>query len=205
MIALLAVLTYTIIQAPDRGWASPLTLTLAALTLALAAVLIAYELRRDEPLVELRFFRSASFTGAAVNAVASFSTLGGFLFLTTLYLQNARHLSALHTGLWLLPMAVMTFLSAPLSGRLVARYGPRHPLIVAGIAITSSGTLFAAFDGQTHTWPLILGCALFGLGFGFVKVPITHTAVSGMPVSQAGVASSLAPPSGRPAASSESP
>ncbi|WP_159073587.1 hypothetical protein [Streptomyces sp. RTd22] len=50
--------------------------------------LVAYELRRDEPLVELRFFRSVSFTGAAVNALASFSTLGGFLFLTTLYLKT---------------------------------------------------------------------------------------------------------------------
>ncbi|GAA4126836.1 MFS transporter [Actinomadura keratinilytica] len=63
---------------------------------------------------------TAPFSGACVNAVAGFATLGGFLFLTTLYLQNVRSLNALHAGLWLLPMAVMTFLCAPLSGHLAA-------------------------------------------------------------------------------------
>ncbi|MFC3998877.1 MFS transporter [Nocardiopsis sediminis] len=192
IIALLAVLTSAVIQAPEHGWTSPTTVLMAGLALAVAAVLVAYELRRAEPLIELRLFGSISFAGACLNALASFATLGGFLFLTTLYLQNVRHLSAVHAGLWLLPMAVMTFLSAPVSGRLVARFGPRLPLLVAGCAITASGTLFAAFDGQTGTWSLVLGCALFGLGFGFVNAPVTTATVSAMPVSQAGVASSLA-------------
>jgi EmrB/QacA subfamily drug resistance transporter len=192
VIALLALLTYAIIHAPDAGWTAPSTLTSGAVCLALSAVLIDYERRRTEPLIELRLFRSVPFSGAAVNAVVGFSTLGGFLFLTTLYLQDVRRLDALHAGLRLLPMAAMTLLSAPLSGRLVARRGPRLPLLVAGCAITASGTVFAAFDGQTRTWSMILGGALFGLGFGFVNAPITNTAVSGMPVSQAGVASSLA-------------
>ncbi|MFB7493194.1 MFS transporter [Streptomyces sp. NPDC056161] len=192
VIALLGTLTYTIIQAPDHGWASATTLTLAGLTLALCAALAGYELRRDEPLIELRLFKSVPFTGAAINLLIGFGTLGGFLFLTTLYLQNVRHLSALHAGSWLLPMALMTFLCAPVSGRFVARYGARPPLLVAGSGITGSGIVFAAFDGQAQTWSMILGCALFGLGFGFVNAPTTNTAVAGLPVSQAGVASSLA-------------
>ncbi|GLZ11654.1 MFS transporter [Actinomadura sp. NBRC 104425] len=192
VMALLAVLTYTIIQAPEHGWASLTTVLPACLVLALAAAVIGYELRREEPLIEVRFFRSPLFSGACVNAVAAFATLGGFLFLTTLYLQNVRSLNALHAGLWLLPMAVMTFLCAPLSGHLVARRGPRLPMVAAGCAIAASGTLFAAFDGQTRTWTLLVGCAVFGIGFGLVNAPITNTAVSGMPLAQAGVASSLA-------------
>ena len=52
------------------------------------------------------------FSGATVIAVCAFAALGGFLFLKTLYLQNVRGLSALHAGLYMLPMAVLTFLSA---------------------------------------------------------------------------------------------
>jgi MFS family permease len=127
-----------------------------------------------------------------VIAVAAFAALGGFLFLSTLYLQNVRGLDALHAGLWMLPMAVPTFLCAPLSGRLVGARGPRLPLLVAGTAMTASGVLFAAFEAETGNATLLLGYALFGIGFGFVNAPITNTAVSGMPRTQAGVAAAVA-------------
>ena len=58
------------------------------------AGLLRYEPRRAEPLIDLRFFRSAPFSGATLIAVCAFAALGGFLFLNTLYLQDARGLSA---------------------------------------------------------------------------------------------------------------
>ena len=64
-----------------------------------------YEPRRREPLIELRFFRSLPFSAATVIAVSAFAAFGGFLFLNTLYLQEARGLSPLSAGLYLLPMA----------------------------------------------------------------------------------------------------
>jgi MFS family permease len=66
------------------------------------------------------------------------------------------------------------------------------PLLIAGVAMTASGVLFAAFEGETSNTTLIIGYVLFGLGFGFVNAPITNTAVSGMPRTQAGVASAIA-------------
>ena len=89
--------------------------------------LLRYEPRRDEPLIDLRFFRSAPFSGATVIAVSAFAALGGFLFLSTLYLQNVRGLDALHAGLWMLPMAFLCFVCAPVAGRLVGSRGPRLP------------------------------------------------------------------------------
>ena len=73
------------------------------------------ELRRPEPLIEIRFFRSVPFTGASLIAVFAFCALGGFLFLNTLYLQDARGYSALQSGLLTLPMAVMICVFAPVS------------------------------------------------------------------------------------------
>ncbi|MFF1441190.1 MFS transporter [Streptomyces sp. NPDC058295] len=190
VIALFGPLTYAIIEAPEAGAST--SLPFAAVALAALIGLLRYESRRDEPLVDLRFFRSVPFSGATVVAVAAFATLGGFLFLSTLYLQNVRGLDALHAGLWMLPMAVPMFLCAPLSGRLVGSRGPRLPLLISGAAITTSGLLFAVFEAETSDVTLFLGYVLFGVGFGFVNAPITNTAVSGMPRGQAGVAAAVA-------------
>lgn len=192
VIGLLGSLTYAIIEAPSQGWDSPLILLFAALAGCSLIGLLLYEPRRTEPLIELRFFRSAPFSGATVIAVSAFAALSGFLFLNTLYLQNVRGLSALHAGLYMLPMAALTFVCAPLSGRLVGSRGPRLPLLVAGVAMTACGLLFAAFDAETDNVLLFTGYVLFGLGFGMVNAPITNTAVSGMPRSQAGVAAAVA-------------
>ncbi|MGX1907314.1 MFS transporter [Streptomyces phaeochromogenes] len=190
MIALLASLTYAIIEAPSSGAGQ--TLAFGGIALAALVTLLWYEPRRDEPLIDLRFFRSAPFSGATVVAISAFAALGGFLFLSTLYLQNVRGLDALHAGLWMLPMAVMTFVCAPLSGRLVGNRGPRLSLLIAGTAMTASGVLFAGFEAETANVTLVIGYFLFGLGFGFVNAPITNTAVSGMPRAQAGVAAAVA-------------
>ncbi|MPY60733.1 MFS transporter [Streptomyces spongiae] len=190
VMALFGSLTYAIIEAPNSGLAH--VAPFAGLALAALLGILWYEPRRAEPLIELRFFRSAPFSGATVIAVGAFAALGGFLFLSTLYLQNVRGLDALHAGLWMLPMAVPTFLCAPLSGRLVGSRGPRLPLLLAGCAMTSSGVLFAVFEAETSNVTLFLGFLLFGVGFGFVNSPITNTAVSGMPRTQAGVAAAVA-------------
>ncbi|MYV53503.1 MFS transporter [Streptomyces sp. SID3212] len=192
VIGVLATLTYAIIEAPKAGWTSPEILSFVGFSILSLVALILYEPRRDEPLIDLRFFSSAPFSGATLIAVCSFAALSGFLFLNTLYLQDVRGLSALKAGLYILPMAAMTFLCAPLSGRLVGNRGPRLSLLVAGIAMTASGVLFAVFEAEQHTTLLFTGYVIFGIGFGMVNAPITNTAVSGMPNAQAGVAAAVA-------------
>jgi len=192
VIVLLASLTYAIIEAPDHGWLSAQTLALFALSAASLAALIVYERRRIEPLLELRFFRSVPFSSASAIAVLSFAALGGFLFLNTLYLQEVRGLSALDAGLYTLPIAAMTLIFAPLSGRIVGRRGPRIGLLVGGVGIALAGALMTGITRTTAVDSLLPAYFLFGIGFGMVNPPITNTAVLGMPASQAGVAAAIA-------------
>ncbi|SHL03341.1 MFS transporter [Actinacidiphila paucisporea] len=192
VVALLGTLTYGIIEGSDAGWTSLPIVGCFTVAVLAAAGLATYERRRVDPLIDTRFFRSAPFSGATVIAVCAFAALGGFLFLNTLYLQNERGLSALDAGLYMLPMATMALVFAPLSGRLVGTRGPRIPLVLAGAAMTASGVLFAAFDAQSSDALLFTSYVLFGIGFGLVNAPITNTAVSGMPRAQAGVAAAVA-------------
>jgi len=116
VIAGLGSLTYAIIEGHQSGWLSVKIIALFTLALACLVALLRYELRREQPLIEIRFFASAPFTGASVIAICAFAGLGGFLFLNTLYLQDVRGLSPLHAGLYMLPMAGMTLVFGPLSG-----------------------------------------------------------------------------------------
>jgi EmrB/QacA subfamily drug resistance transporter len=192
IIAVLASLTYGLIEGPARGWGSPLIVALFAVAAVAAVALVLVELRREEPLLQVRFFRSPPFSGASAIAVLSFGVLGGFLFLNTLYLQDGRGFSALRAGLMTLPMAAMICVFAPISGRLVGSRGPRLPLVLAGLVMTAAAALLLRLSGTTSTLYLLADNLLFGLAFGLVNAPISNTAVSGMPDSQAGVAASVA-------------
>ncbi|HEY2769736.1 MAG TPA: MFS transporter [Solirubrobacteraceae bacterium] len=192
VIVALSSLTYAIIEGGDRGWLTAEILGLFALSAIAFVVLVLYELRRREPLIEVRFFRSLPFAGASAIAVCVFASIGGFLFLNTLYLQGVRGLSPLDAGLYMLPMAVPMLVLAPISGRLVGSRGARIPLMVGGAAITAGALMLTRLSRTTPEAYLFASYVIFGAGTSFVNPPITNTAVSGMPPSQAGVASAVA-------------
>ncbi len=191
VIGALALLVYGIIGAPERGWDAPLILGCFVGAVACVAGLLAYERVRVEPLVDLRFFGSPPFSGAAGIAVAAFVALGGFLFLNTLYLQDVRGYSALRAGLCLLPMAGSMTIFGPISGRLVASRGPRPSLIGGTLAVTLAALISSVPHGDPSNARLFTGYVLIGIGLGFINAAITITAVAGMPRSQAGVAAAI--------------
>ena len=188
----LASITYAIIEGGAHGWTSPEIVSLFVLSLLSFAALIRYELRTREPLIEVRFFQSAPFSGASLIAVCLFASYGGFLFLNTLSLQDVRGMSALDAGLRTLPIAVATVIMAPISGAIVARRGTRWPLLVAGVTLTLSPLLLVSLTPHTSLALLAASYVIFGIGFGLANAPVTATAVSGMPPGQAGVAAAVA-------------
>jgi EmrB/QacA subfamily drug resistance transporter len=173
--AALAALTYAVIEGGRAGFGSVQIVILLAVTLGCLAALVFYELRRREPLLEMRFFTSAPFAGASAIAVCLLAALGGFLFLNTLYLQDVRGLSPLRAGLYL-----------------TGRYGARPSMLAGGLAVLASGLMLTSLAPGTSVLFLLAAYAVFGLGVALVNPPITSTAVSGMPPAQAGVASAVA-------------
>jgi EmrB/QacA subfamily drug resistance transporter len=192
VIVTFASLTYAIIEGPRAGWGSAQSVATFALALAGLVALLAYEPRRADPLIELRFFRSAPFSGATVIAVSAFAAFSGFLFVNTLYLQDVRGYSALDAGLCTLPMALAALACSPLAGRAVGGRGPRLPLSVAGTCMLGVAIVLTQLTSHTPLALLLCLYAVFGVGFGSVNPPITYAAVSGMPNNQAGVAAAVA-------------
>jgi EmrB/QacA subfamily drug resistance transporter len=191
VIVMLGALTYAIIEGPYAGWYSARIFGFFSLAVAALAVLLAYEPRRRDPMIELQFFRSVQFSGAAIAGVCAFASLGGFLFLSTLYLQDVRGFSPLSAGLRIAPMAATLAICAPLAGRLVAKGRTRIAMLIAGAALTLSCAELSKVTGAFPARYLFLAYAAFGVGLGMVNEPITYAAVSGMPKDQSGLAGGI--------------
>jgi len=192
VIVALVTLSYGIIEGPDLGWAAAPIVASFVLAVASTAVLLVWSSRVAQPLIDLRFFRSLPFSGAAVTAITGMCGFSGFLFLITLYLQEVRGYSALTAGLLLVPMALVMAFSAPLCGRVIAVHGTRTPLLVAGVGITAGGVLLTFLTAASPAWYVLLSCVVLGAGMGWVNAPVTNNAVAGMPRARAGTASGIA-------------
>jgi predicted MFS family arabinose efflux permease len=188
----LASLTSGVIDGRRLGWSSPLIVLAFAFAAGAVAALVAYEGRRVEPLLDLRFFRSLPFAAATLTAVIAFASFSGFLFLNSLYLQESRGLAPSAAGLCTLPIAAALIICSPISGRLVGGGHVRIALVIAGAAIAIAGLLLVNLKQDTSLARLVVAYGVFGVGLGMVNAPITNTAVSGMPRAQAGVAAATA-------------
>src|ERR1700722_15013354 len=192
VIAVLGTISYGIIEGPDLGWGSVPVVACFAVAAAATAALLAWSRRAAQPLLDLRFFRSLPFSGAALTAVTGMCAFAGFLFLITLYLQEVRGYSALTAGLFLVPMALVMACSAPLCGQVIAAHGTRVPLLIAGTGITAGGVLLTFLTAASPAWYVLLCCVVLGAGMGWVNAPVTNNAVAGMPRARAGTASGIA-------------
>ena len=184
-------LVFTLIEGPVLGWTNPRTLTVATVAALAFIAFLRFESRRHDPFIDLRFFRSIPFASATLTAISAFCAWGAFLFMMSLYLQDERGFSAMHTGLIYLPIAIGALIFSPLSGRLVGRYGARPSLLAAGVLITAASAMLTFLTSTTPVWALVTIFAVFGIGFAMVNAPITNAAVSGMPLDRAGAASAV--------------
>ncbi|OBI73106.1 MFS transporter [Mycobacterium sp. E740] len=185
-------IVFVLIEGPGMGWRDARIVGIAVATALALAAFLAYEARRRDPFIDLRFFRSIPFASATMIAVCAFAAWGAFLFMMSLYLQDERGFSALHTGLIYLPIAIGALVFSPLSGRMVGRFGSRPSLLTAGALITAATLMLSRLSATTPLWQLLVIFAVFGIGFSMVNAPVTNAAVSGMPTDRAGAASAIA-------------
>ena len=192
VIIVLASLIYAIIEGPHADWGGVRIRGLFGVAAVGFVALFLWELKRTEPLIDPRSFRRLPFTGAVLTGVCGFGTLGGFLFLATIYLQEVRGLSALDAGAHLLPVAVAMVVCPLPAARLAARYGLRVPLALGGTALTLSMAAMSRLTGSSGHAYLVTAFLLLGVGMGMIDGQISTAAVAAMPSSQAGLASGIA-------------
>jgi predicted MFS family arabinose efflux permease len=142
-------------------------------------------------MLELALFRNPSFVGASLTAfVLSASIFAMFLYLT-LYMQDVLRLSPLQTGVRFLPLSLVSFVAAPVAGRLSARL-PIRLLLGGGLALVAVALWLMSGISPGSDWTTLLpGFLVGGVGIGLVNAPLASTAVSTVRQERAGMASGL--------------
>jgi MFS transporter, DHA2 family, methylenomycin A resistance protein len=190
-VAALALLTAALVQAGRAGWLSPLVLAGLAAALAAAGAFILIEHRSPDPMLPLELFARPSFrSGTLVGFLINLGFYGQ-LFVMSLYFQDVRGYSALRTGLALLPQAALLIVASTLSGRIMARTGPRTPML-AGLLIGGAGLLGIAAAATSAPY-VILAVTFGAAGFGMaLTMPAATAAVlEAAPPDRGGIASGV--------------
>jgi EmrB/QacA subfamily drug resistance transporter len=187
----LFLLVYALTQGNDKGWTSTEILGCLAGAAALMAAFAVAEVRLSNPMFDVSLLRRPAFTGAAVVGFALSASIFSLYLYLTLYLQNVLGYGPLAAGLRFLPMTVLLFFVAPISGRLTVRI-PVRLILSLGLALVAVSLLLQAGihadSGYTHLLP---GFLVGGLGIGLITPALASTAVAVVPPRQAGMASGI--------------
>jgi EmrB/QacA subfamily drug resistance transporter len=185
-------LVYTVVEAPNEGWTSALTLGSFGIAAAVLTWFVMHEARTKAPLVRLGIFRSGSLVRANLGAMSLFGGWVGFQFILTLYMQQLRGWSALETGLAIFPAGLIVAAISPRIDRLVVRFGTRN-LITAGMVSSVVGyALFLPIGLQSSYAASMLPTFIFGgLGFALAFGPLNIAATNGIDLHEQGLAGGL--------------
>jgi predicted MFS family arabinose efflux permease len=158
---------------------------------ALFAAFVAIELRAEHPMFDLDLFANPSFSGAAIVAfVLSASMFSMFLYLT-LYLQNVLGYGPLEAGLRFLPFSILSFLVAPVAGKLTERL-PVRALLGTGLVLVGTGLLLMTAITPDGDWEALLpGFIVAGAGVGMINPPLVATQVGVVAPQRSGMASGI--------------
>jgi MFS family permease len=191
-VAMLSCLTWTIIEAPGRGWWSPETVGGFAVSVALLAVFVSVERRVASPMLDVSLFRDPRFSAASGAVTVTFFALFGFIFLITQYFQFIRGYGPLSTGARILPVALSIAVASVLGARFAPRIGTKA-VVSTGLVAFGSASLWistVAVDSPYAT-VIVPQMILMGLGMGLISTPATESILLVLPPARAGVGSAV--------------
>ena len=185
-------LVYTLVEAPQAGWASARTLGSFVAAAAIFAAFVVRERRAEFPLVRLGILRSGALVRANLAAMALFGGWVGFQFIVTLYLQQLRGWSALQTGLAIFPAGILVAVLSPRIAFLVMRFGVSRLIVTGMTAIAAAYALFLPIGLDSgYVTAMLPTFLLAGLGFAFAFGPLNIAGTNGVAAEEQGLAGGL--------------
>jgi EmrB/QacA subfamily drug resistance transporter len=187
----LFLLIFGLIRGNPEGWSSTLIASCLIGAVVLLAAFVVIELRSEHPMLDFSLFRKGAFNG--VSAVAFSLSAGMFaLFLyLTIYIQGVLGFSPLEAGLRFLPLTILGFVVAPISGALSNKI-PIRVLLGVGMSLVGIGLLLmhgVSVDSQWTT--LLVGFIVAGIGIGTTNPGIGQAAIAVVPPQKAGMGSGI--------------
>jgi EmrB/QacA subfamily drug resistance transporter len=190
--ATMALLVFTIIEAPAYGWTAARSLAGFAGSAVLLAAFIIRERRAAHPMLDVRLFRNMRFSAASGAVTVAFFTLFGFIFLITQYFQFVRGYGPLSAGVRLLPVALSVAVGSIAGTQLAVRAGTKLIVTSGLVAMAAFYGWVAATTSTTLSYGVIATqMVLYGLGMGMSSAPATESILGAISRAKAGVGSAV--------------
>ena len=187
----LFLLVLAVIRGNADGWGSATIIGLFAASGALLAAFLVSQFVQDNAMFDVTLFRKPTFSGASIVAFGMSASMFAMFLYLTLYLQTILDLSPLQTGLRFLPVTVLSFIVAAISGNLSARV-PVRLLLSVGLGLVGAGLLLMrGLTGSSHWTALLAGFVVAGAGIGLVNPALASTAIGVVPPQRSGMASGI--------------
>jgi predicted MFS family arabinose efflux permease len=184
-------LILALIRGNDDGWESAKIVGLLAAAVILLAAFVAVELRRDQPMLDLRLFRVPTFAGAQIVAFAIHASMFSMFLYIVLYMQNVLGYTPLETGVRFLPISLLSFIAAPIAGKLAERFQIRF-FLAGGLALVGLGLVLMAGIDPTDDWTTLLpGFIAGGIGIGLINPPLATAVIGVVEPRRSGAASGI--------------
>jgi EmrB/QacA subfamily drug resistance transporter len=183
-------IVWGLVRANQQGWTSPEIVGTLAVGAVLVVAFVIYELRSKAPMLPIRYFRNATFSGANAASLFMFFGMFGSVFLLAQFFQTVQGLSPLDAGLRILPWTAMPILVAPTAGALSDRINGRT-LMAIGLALQGAGLLWIGHV-VTPAAPysaFIVPFILSGVGMGMFFAPVANVVLSSVSAREEGKAS----------------
>lgn len=188
----LGALVYTIIEAPEHGWASPMTLGGFALTLVAGVGFVLWERRQRDPLIDVTLFANLRFSAASGAVTVAFFALFGFIFLIIQFMQMLQGWGPLETGVRILPVALSIAVGSVLGTRLaVSRIGTKAIVFLGLVMMAISFAWISTIDLSVSYWVIAAQMVLLGAGLGLTTAPATDSIMGVVRPEQAGAGSAV--------------
>lgn len=175
-------LLYGFSSVGNDGWGSVKVIGFLVVGVIVIGLFVWRQLHLEHPFLELRVFKSPIFTIAAIlSGVVNMAMVGAEMVLP-LYIQNIRGESAFHSGLMLLPGALVMGLMMPITGSIFDKYGAKR-LAISGMLILTAATLpFAFLTSETPIAMIVILYAMRMFGISMVMMPVTTSGMNALPM-----------------------
>ena len=189
--AALFLLIFGLIRGNPEGWGSGVILGCLIGAAVLLAIFVAIELRTAHPMLDLKLFRKPAFNGVSAVAFALSAGMFAMFLYLTIYLQGVLDFSPLEAGLRFLPLTILGFVVAPISGSLSHRV-PIRILLGCGLTLVGIGLLLMHGLSSDSEWTALLaGFVIAGIGIGTTNPGIGQAAIAVVPVEKSGMGSGI--------------
>ncbi|MBW7458718.1 DHA2 family efflux MFS transporter permease subunit, partial [Paenibacillus sepulcri] len=174
-------LVYGFSKAGGGSWSDPEVYWTIIIGCVALALFVWRQLTMKEPLLDLRAFKFPMFSLVVVLLLVLMMTMFSTLTLLPQFLQSVLLMSALTSGLVMMPGSILNGIMAPVSGVLFDKYGPRLLVVPGLVLVVASLALFMGIHMGTSTGYIILSHIIMLVGISLVMMPAQTTGLNQLP------------------------